>query len=162
MTLQRFQKPQSWTLSPFRRMTGLRDEVDQLFDFAFGRFLAPNGVGGADTQSFDFRGPAVDLYEDKDGVTVQAELPGLKKEDIHVNLADGYLTISGERKQEKKQEGAESHRAERYHGRFQRVISLPAEVDAEKIKASYTDGILTVTLPKTEKAKPKQIQINAN
>jgi HSP20 family protein len=151
MTLTRWQIPQHWTLSPFRRVANLRDEVDQLFQFAFGRAGSPLPNGWA---------PAVDLYEDKDTVTVQAELPGLKKEDINISLEDGFLTISGERKQEQKAEGAESYRTERFVGIFQRTVSLPSEVDAEKIKASYTDGILTVTLPKSEKSKPKQIPIS--
>jgi HSP20 family protein len=148
-------------LSPFRHAANLQDEVDNIFNFAFGPLLGSRGVVNPDGQSFDWA-PSVDLYEDKDAVTVQAELPGLKKEDITLNLEDGVLTISGERKQEKKFEEAESHRIERYHGRFQRVVSLPSEVDAEKIKAAYNDGILTVTLPKSEKVKPRQIPINVN
>jgi len=147
--------PQTWTFTPFRRATNLHDEVGQLFDYAFGRLAQSQALPGART-------PAVDLYEDKDNVTVQAELPGLKKEDISIQLDDGLLTISGERKQEQKDESAESYRSERFVGRFQRVITLPSEVDAEKIKATYTDGILTVTLPKSEKAKPKQIPITVN
>jgi HSP20 family protein len=156
MILTRWQKPQNWTLSPFRRVTNLHDDVEQLVSFALGPLL-----GSRATQDPVVRGPAVDLYEDKDAVTVQAELPGLKKEDIKVNLEDGYLTISGERKQEKP-ENSEPYQAERFRGRFERVISIPSEVDADKIKATYTDGILTVTLPKSEQAKPKQIPINVN
>jgi len=150
MTLTRLQIPQHWTLSSFRRAATLRDEVDQLFQYAFGRAGSPLPNSWA---------PAVDLYEDKDTLTVQAELPGLKKDDINISLEDGVLTISGERKNEPKAEGAE-YRSERFVGRFQRTVSLPSEVDAEKIKASYTDGVLTVTLPKSEKAKPKQIPIS--
>ncbi len=159
MTLTRWQKPQEWSLSPFRRMTNLRDEVDQLFDYAFGRLLGQH-EGGGSAQMLEGWGPAVNLYDDKEALTVQAELPGMKKEDIQINLQDGFLTISGERKQEEKYESAQSYRSERFLGRFHRSISLPTEVDAEKIKASYTDGILTVTLPKSEKAKPKQIPIS--
>jgi len=162
MTLTRWQKPQEWTLSPLRRMTNLRDEVDQLFDLAFGRWLGASPEDGRNLQFLDAWGPAVDLYDDKDFFTVQAELPGMKKEDIEINLHDGFLTLSGERKQEQKFENAEVYRSERFLGRFHRTISLPSEVDAAKIKASYSEGVLTVTLPKSEKAKPKQIPISVN
>jgi len=161
MTLTRWQKPQDWSLSPFRRVTNLRDEVDELFNYAFGRLLG-SSESERGAQFLDAWGPAVDLYEDKDGVTVQAELPGMKKEDIDLKLHDGFLTISGERKQEPKCENAESYRSERLLGRFHRTISLPSEVDAEQIKATYTDGVLSVTLPKSEKAKPKQIPVSIN
>jgi len=140
-------------------MTNLRDEVDQLFDYAFGRLLGQH-EGNRGAQMLEGWGPAVNLYDDKEALTVQAELPGMKKDEIQINLQDGFLTISGERKQEEKYENAESYRSERLLGRFHRSISLPSEVDAEKIKASYTDGILTVTLPKSEKARPKQIPIS--
>lgn len=159
MSLTRWQKPQEWTLSPFRRMTNLRDEVDQLFDYAFGRLLGSH-ENGRNQQMLEGWGPAVNLYDDKDSLTIQAELPGMKKDDIQINLQDGFLSISGERKQEQKFENAETYRSERFLGRFHRTISLPSEVDAEKIKASYNDGVLTVTLPKSEKAKPKQIPVS--
>ena len=83
----------------------------------------------------------------------------MKKEDIDLSLHDGSLSICGERKSEDKYKDAEIHRAERFFGRFQRTISVPAPVSADKIKAQYKDGILTVTLPKTEEAKPKHIEV---
>ena len=104
--------------------------------------------------------PALDLYEDKDGFTLKAELPGMKKEDIELSLHDGSLSISGERKHEEKHSDSEVYRAERFYGRFQRTVTLPAPVAADKVKAQYKDGILTVTLPKTEEAKPKHIEVN--
>ena len=91
---------------------------------------------------------------------VKAELPGLKKEDINVSLHDGDLVISGERKHDAKSEGTEVYRAERFFGKFQRTVSLPPAVAANNVKAEYKDGILTVTLPKSEEAKPRQIQVN--
>src|SRR5205807_9988386 len=103
--------------------------------------------------------PALDLYDNKENFLVKAEVPGMKKEDIEISLHDGVLTVSGERREEKKHEGADIHRSERFVGRFQRTLTLPSDVDADKVKASYQDGILTVTLPKSEAAKPKQIQI---
>ena len=104
--------------------------------------------------------PAIDLYEDKDNFYLKAELPGMKKEDIELSLHDGSISISGERKTENKYGEDELYRAERFFGRFQRTVTLPAPVASDKIKAQYRDGILTVTLPKTEEAKPKHIDVN--
>ena len=142
----------SWPV--FDRLTNLRDELERLFEspleqFARGSQLLNGGWG-----------PALDVYEDKDNLTVKAELPGMKREEIEVSLHDGALTISGERKSEKKAEKGEVYRSERFFGRFQRTVALPSPVAADKVKANYKDGILTVTLPKTEEAKPKQIDVN--
>jgi HSP20 family protein len=101
----------------------------------------------------------VDLYDEKDNFVVKAELPGLRKEDIDISYQDGAITISGERKEEKR-EGSNPARTERFYGRFQRTVSLPKQVDAGKIKAAYKDGVLTVNLPKSEEAKPKQIEVH--
>ena len=106
--------------------------------------------------------PALDIHEDKDNFIVRAELPGMKREEIDVSLHDGALSISGERKVEQKFEEAEVYRTERFFGKFQRTVSLPAAVAADKVKAQYKDGVLTITLPKTEEAKPKQIDVNVN
>ena len=93
---------------------------------------------------------------------IKAELPGIRKEDVEIAFHNGYLTLSGERKQEEKHEDAETYRTERWVGRFHRTISLPCRVDANKSKATYNDGILTVTLPKAEEAKAKQIPITVS
>jgi len=159
MTLTRWQKPNLSSVAPVRRIATLRDEVDNLFNLTLGRFLGSPQDSEQSTQLLEGWFPAVDLYEDKDSLVVRAEVPGMKKEDIEISLHDGYLTLSGERKQEEKYETAETYRSERWMGRFHRTISLPCRVDAEKIKATYTDGVLTVTLPKAEEAKPKQIPI---
>jgi HSP20 family protein len=134
----------------------LRDELERLFESPLEHFARSSQLlnGGW--------GPALDVYEDKDNLTVKAEVPGMKREEIEVSLHDGALTISGERKSEKKQEDAEVYRSERFIGRFQRTVTLPSPVASDKVKASYKDGILTVTLPKTEEAKPKQIDVNVN
>jgi HSP20 family protein len=135
----------------FDRFAAFRDEMDRLFDSSFGpAFRAPG--------PFTRWTPALDVYQDKDQFTVVAELPGLKKEDIELSLHDDVLTISGERKQEKK--GEEGYRNERFFGRFQRSVTLPAGVDSNKVKATYQDGILKVVLPKAEEAKPKQIEVS--
>jgi len=111
-------------------------------------------------QFFNQWAPSLDLYEDKDHVFVKAEVPGMKKEDIDVSLHDNAVTISGERKFEQKQEDAENYRSERFFGRFSRSVTLPMAVDGNKVTASYKDGILTITLPKSETAKPKQIEVS--
>jgi len=113
-----------------------------------------------ETEFFNTWTPAVDLYEDKDSLIVQVEVPGMKKEEIEVSLHDGVLTIGGERREEKPAEGNDGYRAERLYGRFQRAITLPKPVDSANVKAAYKDGILTVTLPKSEEAKPRQISIS--
>jgi len=106
--------------------------------------------------------PSLDLYEDKDRLVVKVEVPGMKREDIDVSLHEGCLSISGERKGEEKYKEADVYRAERFFGRFQRTVALPAPVAADKVTAQYQDGILTVTLPKTEEAKPRRIDVNVN
>jgi HSP20 family protein len=129
----------------FGRLAGFQDELDQLFESPLTAWS-----------------PALDVREDKDNFVIRAELPGLKREDIDVSLQDGALVISGERTDEKVEEGVEVHRQERYYGKFQRALTLPAPVAADKIKAQYKDGVLTVTLPKTEEAKPKKIDVSVN
>jgi HSP20 family protein len=101
----------------------------------------------------------MDVSEDREHFYVKAELPGMRKEDIEISLHNGALSISGERKAENTYENAETHRTERFFGRFQRSISLPSAIAADQVKAHYKDGVLTVTLPKTEEAKPKQIDV---
>jgi HSP20 family protein len=140
------------TWPPFGRLYDLREEIDRLFE-------APLAALAGTPQLLSGRTPALDVFEDTEHFIVKAELPGMKKEDIDVSLHDGSLSISGERKSETKHEEAEIYRAERFFGRFQRTVALPATIVADKIRAQYKDGILTVTLPKTEEAKPKQIDV---
>ena len=147
----RFQRPDLFDWSGFNQLTNLRDEINRLFE-------SPGpGNGGSDV--FNTWAPALDVYEDSDNLIVRAELPGLKKENIDISLHENVVTISGERKNEKKYEGSQTSRAERFFGRFTRSIKLPKTVDAAQVKASYTDGILTVTLPKAPEAKPRSIEI---
>jgi len=154
MTLTRWQKPEMSFWTPFSRLSSLREELDRLFESPFAAL--------SDSKQFYMGGwaPAVDIFEDKDNVVVKAELPGMKKEDINISLHGGMLSLSGERKLEDKHEDAETYRSERFLGRFHRSFSLPTPVDMDKVKAVYKDGILTVTLPKTEEAKPKLIEIS--
>ncbi len=152
MNIVKWQRPTLTSWPGFGRLSDLRDDIDRLFESPLGELTRTANLLSGWT-------PALDVYEDKDNFTVKAELPGMKKEDIEVSLLDGTLTISGERKSESKHEDAEVYRTERYFGRFQRTVSLPTAVAADKIKAAYKDGLLTVTLPKTEEAKPRQIEV---
>lgn len=149
--LTRWQRP-NLGLPTFGRLSSLRDELDRLFEFPLAELARGSQLLSGWT-------PALDVFEDKDNVIVKAELPGMKKEEIEVSLHDGTLSISGERKNETKFEGAEVYRAERFVGRFQRSVTLPTPVASDKVSAQYKDGILTITLPKTEEAKPKQIDV---
>jgi HSP20 family protein len=136
-------------------LSDLRDEIDRLFEAPLAELARTSNLLSGWT-------PALDVYEQKDNFVIKAELPGMKKEDITVSLHDGSLSISGERKSETKHEDAEIYRAERFFGRFQRTVTLPASVAPDKVNAQYKDGILTVTLPKTDEAKPKQIDVSVS
>jgi HSP20 family protein len=138
--------------SPFRDVVGLRDEMDRLFD----NFFTRSGEQG----TFDTPwAPIVDIYETKESVIIDAELPGMKQSDIEVNVTDNMLTIKGEKKQEKDTKEENFYRVERIYGSFSRSFTLPVGVHADKIKAVYKDGVLKITLPKAEEVKPKQIPI---
>jgi len=152
MSLIRYQSPEVMAWPSLDRWSSLRDDLNSLFEFPFWSSFARQG------QLFGGWSPGLDLYQDKDNVVAVVELPGMKKEDIDISLRDGTLTISGERKSQTSN-GEKAERTERYIGRFRRSVTLPTRVDADKISASYRDGILTVTLPKAEEAKPKQIEV---
>jgi HSP20 family protein len=154
MKLIQYQRPEvAWPA--FGRLSSLRDELDRLFESPWTELARTSQLLSGWT-------PALDVYEGKDNFIVKAELPGMKKEDIEVSLHGDSLSISGERQSETKEENADVCRAERYFGRFQRTVTLPTSVAPDKAKAQYKDGILTVTLPKTEEAKPKQIDVSVN
>jgi len=103
--------------------------------------------------------PAVDIHETDDEYVVTADLPGLRKKDIHVNVKDNVLTISGERKAEEKEGKLHYRRTERFYGSFQRCFRLPDQVQEAKIGASFKDGVLTVNLPKAEEVRSKEVDI---
>src|SRR5213076_3464916 len=104
--------------------------------------------------------PLADITEDEKEYLIKAELPEMKKEDVKVTVENGVLTISGERKFEKEEKNKRYHRVERGYGSFVRTFALPDDADADKVKAAFKQGILEVHLPKNEKAKPKQIEVN--
>jgi len=103
--------------------------------------------------------PPVDIFEDAEGIRIIAEVPGVKPEDVKISLEDNVLTIRGSKQQVAQERTERVHRYERTYGTFERSFTLPATVDATSIKASYEYGVLTVTLPKAEKAKPRQIEV---
>jgi HSP20 family protein len=150
----RWHRPETPSWQPFEQLTNLREEINRLFDLPMGSLdHEPDFFGWA---------PAVDLYEDKDNFVVKAELPGMKKEEIELSLHQNNLILSGERKTESEAKEGETSRSERYFGKFQRSLELPKPVDPNRVAATYKDGILTVTLPKTEESKPRQISVKAS
>ncbi|HZL43408.1 MAG TPA: Hsp20/alpha crystallin family protein [Verrucomicrobiae bacterium] len=155
MNLTRWQRPDLATWAGFGRLSDLRDEIDRLFESPLSEFTRASQLLSGWT-------PALDMHEDKDNVVIVMELPGMKKEDIDISLHNGSLTISGERKNEEKYGDAEVYRAERFVGKFQRSVTLPAPVSADKVTAQYKEGVLTITLPKSEEAKPKQIEVQVS
>lgn len=104
--------------------------------------------------------PACDVFEDKEGIRIVAEIPGVKPEDVKISLENNTLTLRGEKKQVAEEKSEQVHRYERSFGVFERSFGLPTTVDAEKVEAAYSNGLLTVTLPKVERAKPREIQVN--
>lgn len=136
-------------------LTGLRDEIDRMFDSFFsspvGRLLP--GMTG------DMM-PRVDVKETETAFVISAELPGMKESDVDVSLSDGVLAISGEKKEEREETKEGSfHLSERYWGQFRRSFRIPETVDENAIEARFEDGVLMLTLPKTQPKEPKKIQI---
>jgi HSP20 family protein len=153
MTLFRTYRPNYLSQSPFETMGRLHDELQRLLD-------GQSGASGS--EFFSVWAPALDVYEDKDSVVVTLEVPGMKKEGFEIALHGGTLSIAGERHLDDQRRKVSGYRTERFEGRFQRSIALPKQVQTEKVAASYRDGILTVTLPIAEDARPKQITIKAD
>lgn len=138
---------------PFQELERMRRDMDRLWDSFF------------DDRPMVRRGdwsewlPSLDLSETKNEFVVKAEVPGMTPKDIDISLAQGVLTIRGEKKQEKEEKEENYHFVERSYGSFSRSIRVPGEVQSDKIKAAYKDGILRVTLPKTEDTKKKEVKI---
>ncbi|MDD5198647.1 MAG: Hsp20/alpha crystallin family protein [Terrimicrobiaceae bacterium] len=143
-------QPQLAPWSSFDRLSSLRDLLDSAFE------LAGTGTQAAGGRAW---APVLDIYEDAENVTVKLDAAGLKKEDFDISLHDDNITISGERKSESEQRDGESFRSERFFGEFSRTVTLPAAVKSDGVAATYTDGVLTVTLPKAEEAKPRKIEV---
>ncbi len=144
---------------PFNEFAGIARTL-QNFDKAFGsgfpRLFNDEGLVKGSWN------PTVDVYEDANGIQIEADLPGVKKEDFELSIENNVLTLKGERKFEKKSDEGNYHRVERSYGSFTRSFSLPSNVDVEKVGADFKDGVLRVTLPRREETKPRQIQVKVN
>ena len=144
-------------LVPFRRRQGtglarLQDEINDLFGRLFGDWSSPMLAQGT-------YWPALDVVEVEDSVTVKAELPGMKPDDINVSVQGNTLSITGEKKEETEEKKEGYYHSERRFARFRRDLLLPADVDSEKVDAAYKEGLLTITMPKTEAAKAKAVKV---
>jgi HSP20 family protein len=142
-------------LDPWKDFGSLQERINRMFDDTI-RTLYP--TDGEELEKGTWA-PAVDIYETNDSFVVSADLPGLNKDEIQIDLKDNTLTLKGEKKFEEKVSKDNYIRVERAYGSFVRSFTLPQNVDPEKIKAKYTEGVLEVTIPKKEEAKPKQIKV---
>jgi HSP20 family protein len=142
-------------LQPFRGLSTLHDQVNRLFNETVFR-------GQPEESAWTAWAPAVDIYETPNELVVKADLPEVDEKQIDVRVENNLLTIRGERKFEKSVPEENYLRVERTYGSFSRSFSLPNTVNAEAIRAEYRDGVLTVTLPKREESKPRQVKINVN
>jgi len=145
---------------PFRDLVSLQDRMNRIFDEAF------RGAGRSGAEEDWALGgswaPVVDIYEQGHDIVLKAELPGVDPKDVDVRVENNVLTLRGERKFDNEVKKENYHRVERAYGTFSRSFTLPNVVDTEKIKAEFKDGLLRLTLPKKEEAKPKQISISVN
>jgi HSP20 family protein len=141
------------TWDPYREFRSLTDRFNRAFSGAPARREEEMNLGSWL--------PPVDIAEDKDRLVLTAELPGFQKDQIQVQLEGGVLTLRGERKFEEEKNGRNYHRVERSYGHFVRSFTLPNDVDRDNVKATFTNGLLEVAIPKREEAKPRQIQIAA-
>ena len=137
---------------PFRNFRSLQGEINRLFD----RDMDDT------TGQMTLWPMRVDIREDENQVVIKSDVPGMEQKDIKVNIDNNMLTISGERKFDDEENKEKYHRVERAYGRFSRTFQLPNTTDAGKIQASYKNGVLEVTLPKLEEAKPRSIQVQVN
>ncbi len=143
-------------MDPFRDVMGIQDRMNRLFE----DFLT-RGRGREEGLETGAWLPAVDIYETDNDVVVKAELPGVKKDEIGVEVKAGVLTLRGERKHEKEIKEESYHRVERLYGTFLRSFTLPASVEEDKVSAKLTEGVLEIHLPKKAESKPKQVKIAA-
>ena len=156
MSIIRYQSPETVAWTGLDRWTNLRDELDSLFEMPFWSNF------GRQSQLFSGWSPALDLYQNNDNMVARVELPGMRKEDIEISLQDGTLTIRGDRKFEKEENGKKYHRVERAYGSFGRSFSLPDDASPAKVTADFKDGVLKVHLAKNEKARPQQVEVSVS
>ena len=139
---------------PFRDLRTLQEEVNRLFSSNLTRGFGEEGIGRGAWN------PSVDIYENKDQIVLEAELPGMKQDDFELTVENNVITLRGERQFEKKEEADNYHRVERSYGSFTRSFTLPQTVSAEGATADYSNGVLRVTLPKREETKARRIQVS--
>jgi len=137
------------SFNPFELVSDLQGEMNRIFNRSLTR---RDGYG-------DVFAPSIEVREEADKFTLHADLPGLKKEDFNISVQGNQLILKGERKSEKESKEKGYFYSERYYGAFSRAFEFPTEIETDKVKAAYKDGVLELTLPKAESAKPKQIQI---
>ncbi len=144
---------------PFTGLTSRQDRMNQLFNQVFGGL---EGFGFEQPLTSANFLPPVDILEDEHNITLQAEIPGVKEEDLNITLENNLLTIAGERKFQDEEKKDNFHRIERRYGKFTRTFTLPAGVDTQNVNATFENGVLNITLPKREEFKPKQVKIGVN
>ncbi|MDY7035101.1 MAG: Hsp20/alpha crystallin family protein [Thermodesulfobacteriota bacterium] len=137
---------------PFGELSSMRREMDRFWNRIFGE----TSLSGTFSEDWS---PRLDVSENKDNFIVEAELPGVDAKDVNVNISGNILTIKGEKKKQEEKKDEHSHYLERYYGSFQRSFQIPASVKTDKIEATFDKGVLQITLPKTEEAKKKEIEI---
>ena len=138
---------------PFRDLRSLQDEVNRLFSTNLSRAFGDEGIARGAWM------PNVDIYENKDQIVLEAELPGMNREDFDLSIENNIITLRGERRFEKKDDGDNYHRVERAYGTFTRSFTLPQTVSAEGATAEYKNGVLRVALPKREEVKARRIEV---
>jgi HSP20 family protein len=148
---------------PFSDLTRWERDMERMMDDFFDRRMRPWWPERwLRTEGFSTNVPALDVFEEKDELVVKAELPGIEKDNVEVNLTDHTLTIKGEKKKEEEVKEEKYYRSERSYGSFVRTLQLPADVQSDKVKASFKNGVLEVRLPKTEEAKGKEIKVKVD
>jgi len=146
--------------NPFNEMLTLSENLNKMFNRFFEEtMIAPGKSILTDELSQRTWSPAVDIYENKDSIVVKADLPGVEKDKVKVEVKDNILSIRGKREEEKETKEHNVYRLERHYGEFVRNFTLPQKVDASRIKANYKDGILKITIPKPEEIKGKEIKV---
>ena len=138
--------------NPFRDLRAMQEQMNRLLDMAWNR------ESGEELREGIWQ-PPVDIYEDENSVVIKAEVPGVDQKEIDIRIEDNTLTLRGERKHSQDVKKENYHRVERFYGTFQRSFSLPHTIDQEHVKATCEQGVLTITLPKREEKKPKQISV---
>lgn len=145
-------------LDPFHELEDMHNRLERLF----GRWPTRRGDGGKEEMTVAEWAPLVDIAEDDKEYVITAELPEIKKEEVKVTVESGVLTITGVRKFEKEEKGKKYHRIERAYGSFARSFTVPDDADGGKVNAEFKDGVLKVHMPKSEKAKPKSVEIKVS